>query len=311
MQADQFQLNSAIEHVHWWFVARRRILRELIAQVLPPSPQTMIVDVGCGTGGNVASLSEDYTCVGIDPSPEAVELASRRFPGVRFLRGHAPDDLGDVVSRANLFLLTDVLEHTPDDFALLSRLLSVASPGAWFLLTVPADSSLWSTHDESHGHYRRYDRERFEQLWQGLPVTVPMVSHFNSRLYPLVKWMRKIHRVRGKACGEAGTDIKMPSRWVNRLLTRSFVGESRVLGDLLQGKRRRGFRRGVSLIGLLRREAGRVAPRIKPPHVAPDRYDPVAGRILAAEFGETLPGKVPVHEALHDRDSVLQRDRAA
>ena len=41
---------------------------------------------------------------------------------------------------------------------MLSGLLAAAAPGAYFLLTVPADESLWSEHDESFGHYRRYDR---------------------------------------------------------------------------------------------------------------------------------------------------------
>ena len=45
---------------------------------------------------------------------------------------------------------------------MLSELLAAASPGCYFLLTVPADPSLWSEHDESFGHYRRYDRARLE-----------------------------------------------------------------------------------------------------------------------------------------------------
>ena len=50
----------------------------------------MIVDVGCGTGANIAAMAEDYTCVGIDPSREAIELARSRFPGGRFVCGPRP-----------------------------------------------------------------------------------------------------------------------------------------------------------------------------------------------------------------------------
>ena len=67
---------------------------------------------------------------------------------------------------------------------LFSELLAAARPGTYFLLTVPADQGLWSEHDKSFGHYRRYDLHRFEQIWQGLPVTPLLASYYNTRLYP-------------------------------------------------------------------------------------------------------------------------------
>ena len=115
-------------------------------------------------------MAERYECVGIDASYEAVRLAQRRFPHLPFIHGLAPRDLAGDIERARLVLVTDVLEHVSDDFALFSELLAAARPGTYFLLTVPADPSLWSEHDRSFGHYRRYDRERFERIWRGLSV---------------------------------------------------------------------------------------------------------------------------------------------
>ncbi len=256
MQAEQFQLNFQTELEHWWFVARRHILCRLVAQVLPPSRQTTVVDVGCGTGANIAALAEHYTCVGIDPSHDAIELAQSRFQSVRFVRGQAPGGLGEVAAQANLFMLTDVLEHVENDLLLLSELFAAASPGAYFLLTVPADWSLWSKHDESHGHYRRYDAERFAHIWQHLPVEVLLVSYFNAHLYGIIKLVRTLNRLRDKSCGAYDTDVKMPSRIVNRTLQRIFKSETKVLSDVLHGRRRSGYRFGVSLIGLLRKTNG-------------------------------------------------------
>ncbi len=278
MQSKQFRLNFEVELAHWWFTARRRILRDLVAEILAPSKQATIVDVGCGAGGNIASLAGDYTCVGIDPSAEAIGLARQRFPHVRFICGRAPDDLGQLAGQTRLFMLNDVLEHVADDFALLSRLLAAAGPGTHFLVTVPADPSLWSPHDESHGHYRRYDLMRLQRLWQGLPVTVRLSTYFNSRLFPVIKRIRALNRWRGEACGEAETDVKMPSRPVNRVLELVFQGESRMLKDLLHGRRRSGFSSGVSLVAVLRRETGPIAVRRKPAEVAADHYDPTIGQ---------------------------------
>jgi SAM-dependent methyltransferase len=281
MQAEQFHLNYDIELRHWWFVARRRILRGLLSQIVPTSPDTVVVDIGCGTGGNIGSLSDAYTCVGIDPSADALELAASRFPKVNFLRGLAPHDLGKWASRANVFLATDVLEHVPDDFKLLSELLAAARPGAYFLLTVPADMALWSPHDESHGHYRRYDLTRLTRLWAGLPVSMLLVSYFNSRLYPIVRLIRAVNHLRGKSSGDAGTDLKMPSAPVNRILDRIFSSEYQVLTDLLQGRRPDGYRNGVSLVAILRREQGLIVPRVRPADVPPDTH--ASWSVLSAE----------------------------
>ena len=120
MQSPQFQLHAEIEQSHWWFVARRRIMRRIVREMLPPNRSTTLVDVGCGAGANIATLADDYHCVGIDTSGEAIELAKSRFPRVRYLHGYAPGDLGEIASQSRLFLLVDVLEHVSDDFALLN-----------------------------------------------------------------------------------------------------------------------------------------------------------------------------------------------
>jgi SAM-dependent methyltransferase len=269
MQSEQFQLHATIEERHWWFVARRQILCQLISEVLPPSKETTIVDVGCGTGANIAALADRYRCIGIDTSPEAIALSRQRFPKVQFLSGYAPKDLGNEAKNAHLFLLTDVLEHIADDFAMLSELMAAASPGCFFLLTVPADESLWSEHDESFGHYRRYDRARLEQVWAGLPIRKLLTSYFNARLQPVIRAVRAWNRFRGTTAGAAGTDFWIPSRPANALLTAFFAGESHRLLAALHG-RKRGYRAGASLIALLQREVGTISLRHKPDGLPPD-----------------------------------------
>lgn len=270
MQNEQFLLHADIEQRHWWFVARRRIMRRLVDEIMPAAHKTTIVDVGCGTGANAAALANGHACVGIDTSRRAVELAAERFPKVRFLAGRAPDDLGAVLDHARLFVLMDVLEHVADDFAMLSELLGASAVGSYFLLTVPADQSLWSEHDTSFGHHRRYDQARFERLWAGLPVSTLLVSHFNSRLLPVIRLVRWFSQRRGRAAGRAGTDFWLPSRPVNAALEHVFAGEARRLLGVLRG-RRQGYTTGASLVAVLRREAGAISIRPKPDDLPPDR----------------------------------------
>ena len=82
MTPEQFELFAQIEHVHWWFVARRRIMKELVTRAVPSTGRGDAVDIGCGTGGNIAALADRYRCVGIDESEQAIAHARARFPGV-------------------------------------------------------------------------------------------------------------------------------------------------------------------------------------------------------------------------------------
>lgn len=277
MNDSHYATHAQAELTHWWFMGRRSILQTLIEDILPPSADRLVIDVGCATGGSTAALSERYQTLGIDPSQDAIRWARERFPEVRFICGEAPDDLDGLAERADLFLLTDVLEHVCDDFLLFSRLLAVARPGAHFVVTVPADMWLWGLHDESHGHFRRYNRHRPVRLWEGLPVTPRLVSNFNSRLYAAIRIVRAINRLRGRSHGAAGTDLNTPSCVTNRIMTWILSGEAKRLVGLLHG-RRRGYRNGVSLIAVLRREEGIVLPRRKPADLAPDAFAPVASR---------------------------------
>jgi hypothetical protein len=152
---------------------------------------------------------------------------------------------------------------------MLSELLAASQPGSYFLLTVPADESLWSEHDESFGHYRRYDLARLEGVWDGLPVKTLLLSYFNSRLLPIIRLIRAMNRRRGHASGKAGTDFWLPNPLANWTLTNIFAGESSRLVRAMHGKAG-GYRAGASLVALLRREPGPIPIRNKPSYLPPD-----------------------------------------
>lgn len=254
MQIAQFEVHAAIEEKHWWFRARRTIMLSLVASVLPPSKEKAVVEVGCGTGGITAAFNAFYSCTGIDPIPEAIAFAHRKFPGIAYRQGYAPDDIPDLMAQADLVLLIDVLEHVEDDIPFVHKLLASMKPGAFFLAIAPADMRLWSEHDKGFEHYRRYDLERFAQTWEGSPVKVRLLSYCNARLHPVVRLARIIAKLRGKSWGPADTDLSVPSPFLNARLEKIFAGERRTLLDALRrGDGKTAYPRGVSAIALLER----------------------------------------------------------
>lgn len=253
MREAQFDLHAELEQRHWWFLGRRRIIGRLLRRIAEPGVGHRIVDWGCGTGANLAALVEEYRGIGFDPSPRAIELARRRFPGLELAVLEQGSLERPELREAACLLLLDVLEHVDEDVALLAALVERLPRGAHLILTVPADPRLWSEHDVTFGHRRRYELGSLTRLWSELPVEVRLCSCFNARLYPLIFAVRAISRRRGRASGRGGTDFGAMPGPLNRFLANLFAGEA---SPLLRGLDRRGepvYRRGTSLIAILRR----------------------------------------------------------
>jgi SAM-dependent methyltransferase len=254
MREEQFELHSKIEDTHWWFVGRRYIVRRIVNEILPASRAIRIIDIGCGTGGNLGPLASDYSCIGVDTSKRAIALAMQRFPSIPFFHSN-PNGLVSAlpVSGSCLFMLLDVLEHIEDDSGFFLELLSVAKEGDHILVTVPARMSLWSPQDVNHGHHRRYESETLARLWEGQAVEEILVSYFNSILFPVVYVVRKWNRWRDKTWGEAGTDLKIQKPWLNSILTSLFSIEAEFFCRLLRHGRHLGLPFGVSVMALLKK----------------------------------------------------------
>ena len=246
MDAALYRLHADVEQRHWWFVARRQIVLSLLTELLPPGKGHLVIDVGCGTGANAAALAAHYRVLGVDASQDAITLASERYPAISFMVAQSPLEVPHV-EQAGAFVLLDVLEHIEHDAPFLAAWVAAAAPGSWIIITVPADPNLWTGHDEAFGHYRRYTRKTLRQIWRQLPVETVMLSSFNSRLYPLIKMVRTVNKLRRKR----GSDLGLPSPFTNGILRAVFATEVHRLRRTLAGEP--GFSRGVSLIAVLRK----------------------------------------------------------
>ena len=94
--------------------------------------------------------------------------------------------------------------------------------------------------------------ESLRKRWAALNVVELVLTHFNSRLFPLVRFLRAYTAWRGVTLGGADTDLWLPPLPVNGLLQKIFEGEGR---HLLRATGRRyntpPFKTGVSLFAVL------------------------------------------------------------
>ena len=77
MESYTYQLMRKFEDEHWWFVARRKILKNLLFTLQLPE-QSDILEIGCGTGGNIEFLKEFGNVCCVDSDGSAALLARER-----------------------------------------------------------------------------------------------------------------------------------------------------------------------------------------------------------------------------------------
>jgi SAM-dependent methyltransferase len=211
---------AEIDAEHWWFAARRRIVSALIRDQVPLKPASEILEVGAGTGSNLAMLQGLGHVDAIEPDDKARALASRRA-GISVEGGMLPDQVHLLDGHYDLIVLLDVLEHIEDDRGSLRVLREKLAPGGMMVVTVPASPWMWSAHDVAHHHKRRYTARTLRAVFDAAGLRVRHMSHFNTLLYPLIAAARIVGRLRHRE----GSDEAMPSPLVNGLLRHVFAAE--------------------------------------------------------------------------------------
>lgn len=219
MEPDVFLKMGRVEQRHWWFCARRKILADQIQRLALPD-NAHLLEVGCGTGGNLSMLSRFGKVVAVEPD-NAARLRAHQQSGQEILSGFLPDRLPQAAYGADLAVALDVIEHVDDDRAAVAAISQCLKPGGRFLATVPAYQWMWSGHDVAHHHKRRYRRPGFTQLFVDAGLTIRKSTYFNSFLFPPIAAARLL--------GLAVDGEAVPSAPLNGVLQAIFATERLLL----------------------------------------------------------------------------------
>ncbi len=149
-----------------------------------------ILEIGTGdrsfTNQILENLSYEYSVLSIEPSEVLYNLSmdKKNFPNnFEFISKDLFDMGKSYHNKFDTALLIHVLEHIEEDKAALDHIHSLLVDGGHLLIEVPAYQWLYSDHDISLGHYRRYDKRsltkiidqnkyKLEKIWYQDPIGI-------------------------------------------------------------------------------------------------------------------------------------------
>ncbi len=187
------------------FHARTYLIERALSRIRPRH----LLDIGCGRG-YVTHLAARHAAriTATDLAADAVAatrslLAGHPAAEVRVEDALAPGWRSDA-GRVDAILLSEVLEHLPDDAGALAACRALLPRGGHLVLTVPANPALWTRWDDLAGHVRRYTRR---ELIVKVEVAGFRIEHVTNWGFPVTGWLAirgakmRSARVAGHAAG--------------------------------------------------------------------------------------------------------------
>lgn len=201
---------TSSEKEHWWYVAKRLLIRRYW-QAEPLSGRC--IDIGCGGGAVLADAAGSMPAFGVDLSPRALEHG--QSVGLSMLARAEAGALPFSDDSFSIAFALDVLEHHPSPERLLAEVRRILTDQGMFVVSVPAFQWMWSYADHVLGHYRRYTKPQLVAELTRAGFTIERATYFHSWLLPLAWLFRRMRSLTGRV--ESADDFAVHPV-LNRLL---------------------------------------------------------------------------------------------
>lgn len=108
-----------------------------IFKLYRPNPNDKALEIGCNTGEFCYLLKEKFNLEpkGIDINPEAIKIATKKYPQIEF----EVKDFLDLKGKYDVIYMQHVIEHLKEPEKALKKLKSLLNPNGKLIITCPND----------------------------------------------------------------------------------------------------------------------------------------------------------------------------
>lgn len=215
MKREAYTLLAGMES-SWWYRGRVKAVRAAHAAVPVPIVNRLL-DFGAGFGGMAPELHRfSEKIYAFEPEPTAHEILTQRG----YEKTYSDKDSA-LTSNPEIICLFDVLEHIQDDKGFLASAYTALPENGRIIITVPAYQALWSEHDVTHKHFRRYTKKEVTRDLIDAGFIVEYASYWNMALLVPAAAMRFL--------GKSGGEGLSPPAPINSILIFIVTLESMIL----------------------------------------------------------------------------------
>ncbi len=216
MKKSEYARMEDREKTYWWHLGRLRIIKTYVNRSLKDKDTPVILNVGCGTGGTIDMLEKFGQVDNVDISDDAIRFMKqhgyKRITKVKDIKLPFKPKSYDIVGAF------DVLEHIEKEKSALKEWKRVIKDDGAIVITVPAYQWLWSDHDVSLHHKRRYTTGRLEAAATQAGLRVEKKSYAIVFSLGLVVGFRTLNKILGRKTDSETSYVDIPG-WVNSLFT--------------------------------------------------------------------------------------------
>jgi SAM-dependent methyltransferase len=226
---DLLDLTSRVEATHFWFRGFRAFVSPAMAEVAGGRRDLHLLDCGCGTGYNLATLHRLYgRAFGFDVTPGG--LLHARAAGIPLARA----DMRAIPFQSGRFDLVtsfDVMQYVEDDDAVMREMARVLKPSGGLVMTAAALDVLRGGHAGTWPEVRRYTTASMRSIVEGAGLKVQRLTYLFASLFPAMLLVRALNRDTG-ACRGGSSDppgdweMRVPAAPVNAALSWILRGEA-------------------------------------------------------------------------------------
>jgi len=220
-------LTSRVEATHFWFRGFRRFVAPAIADIAGARRDLHLLDCGCGTGHNLATLLRPYgRAFGFDLTQRG--LLHARTAGLPLARA----DMAAIPfqsARFDLVTSFDVMQYVGDDHAVMKEMARVLKPGGALVVTAAALDVLRGGHAGTWPEVRRYTTSRMRSIVEGAGLRVRRLTYLFASLFPAmiaVRALRRDERAGGAGGVNEDWEMRVPAAPINTALTWMLSGEA-------------------------------------------------------------------------------------